>query len=495
MADLRIVRAKGIRTYPDGHTEPYSIDVFYVPSWVTDEQVNKVVANVASGMKTNSPIDRDLITSGIMDLPIPMPTTTVSAQTTSNGSITYNVKDKTFLEDKICRATATKDQLEATGYSNMYGAISNAALSGELFQAPSPSFALQTVIDQTATQASTPVGATINQNSVQLEAVQAYPQPDLAKDNLTAALLGMPEIPDLSSITKLKTVSDPAYVQGEDFIKTKQIDGPGINPYANINPNNKADDNELYEIIGGSDLSVFLVMEVPLSEDLDLPTDAQRKDILTIEMDNVLSLGYSTVRERYPVRVLGESNPRTYTRGSRTIAGHLAFNVFTKDVLQYLRSRVSQEMQVINSNITGQKLTESQNDQILRDGNTYYEVNNRITNKVQLLDDLPPFHILCMGTNENGIFSKFIIKNVSIVDENQYQGTQQPNIINKVSWVAGDIVPMNEVEGWSQTTVIVGSINSVESSYSRGNYNSKINYNNEVSGSRLLDDLNNSFGV
>jgi hypothetical protein len=318
-------------------------------------------------------------------------------------------------------------------------------------------------------------------------------QPNIESDNVSATILGEDSIQDLSSIRELKSVSDPANVIGKDFTQETVLAGPSVNPYKNINPNKNVTD-EVREIIGGSDLSVFMVMEVPLVADLDLPDEAQRKEILTIELENVLSLGYSTVRERYPVRVLGESNPRSYTRGSRTIAGHLAFNVFTKDAIQYIRGRVAQELQTIEDNIYDQKMTEDQKTQVTQEMMAYNTAKNTLRDKVQLLDDLPLFHILCMGANENGVFSKFLIKNVSIVDENQYQGTQQPNIINKVSWVAQDLVPMNEVEKWNQKTVVISSVNSIESSYSRGNYQSKINYNYEVTGSNLLDDTKSSIG-
>lgn len=108
----------------------------------------------------------------------------------------------------------------------------------------------------------------------------------------------------------------------------------------------------------------------------------------------------------------------------------------------------------------------------------------------QLLDSLPPFNLLCMGVSEvTGTFSKFIIKGVNIIDENQYQGTQQPNIINKCNFVAEDIIPMHTVPGGGGKFISVNSINSVNESMSKGKFNSSMNYNMEVTGSNLLDSI------
>ena len=312
---------------------------------------------------------------------------------------------------------------------------------------------------------------------------------------IAAASLGVDKVPELPVITELKSVTVPSDQQS---YKKEIIDGPIVNPYKNINLN-KNIVIEQYESIGGADLSLYMLMEVPLVEDIDLPEEVQRKETLTIEMDNAMSLSYSTVREKFPVRRLdGSSNAISYVKGPRTISGHIAFAVMTKDILQHIRSRVVQEINKIEANFSEYtpESTSGQKDSIERYQRwleeKYYYSKTFLNNKIQLLDDLPPFHILCMGANEYGIFSKFIIKNVHIIDENQYQGTQQPNIINKVTWVAEDIIPMNEVNKWNENTVLVSSINSIESSYSNGRFNGQINYNKEISGSTLLDDISNS---
>lgn len=209
----------------------------------------------------------------------------------------------------------------------------------------------------------------------------------------------------------------------------------------------------LSSTIGGADLSVFYMAEVPLMEDVlngNASPDTWRTEIITIELDSVLSLSYSTIREKYPVRQLGKANPTAYTYGPRTIAGHLAFAIFTEDVLMRIRGRVRNEFLRASEKYKG-ALEERLS--VLK---SYYTAALEL-NTVQLLDSLIPFHLLVMGMNERGEFSKFIIKNVYIVDENQYQGTRHPNILNKVSYVAEDIVPMSYVNGAQTLTESMSS--------------------------------------
>lgn len=227
----------------------------------------------------------------------------------------------------------------------------------------------------------------------------------------------------------------------------------------------------MQDSFSGSDLSIFYLVEYPNADDIaaGMTPDACRKEIVMLEFDSVLSLSYSTIREKFPVRSLGHSNPLGITSGIRTISGHITFNVFAEDILSRLRSKVSSELE--NKNL--------QNKDILQAtpllGTGY---------KSMLLDQLPPFHLLIMGTTERGTLSRMMIKNVSIIDENQYQGTQQPNVVNKVTFVAQDVVPMTARQ--YDSTVISSSITDSEEGYVGGNYD----YGRlaEMTGSSILSD-------
>ena len=199
--------------------------------------------------------------------------------------------------------------------------------------------------------------------------------------------------------------------------------------------------DRIQQTIGGSDLSVFYLSEVyRLIDVITYPNQPWfwTKDLVMTEMDSVLSVSYSVLREVFAVRKMGNARAAGFTRGGISINGHLAFTVFSNDVLERLRSQASK---AANDYV----LTENPNNvsRNMYDLSTAYkELVTKNLNKATLLTDLDPFDILIMGTNESGLYSKMIIKGVRIIDENQYQGIQQPNIVNKVTFSAADLVPM-----------------------------------------------------
>ena len=56
-----------------------------------------------------------------------------------------------------------------------------------------------------------------------------------------------------------------------------------------------------------------------------------------VDLGQIQSISISTFREKAPVRVLGSSSPRDYTRGSRTIGGTMIGVRFTDGFLNVLR--------------------------------------------------------------------------------------------------------------------------------------------------------------
>ncbi len=303
----------------------------------------------------------------------------------------------------------------------------------------------------------------------------------------------LPQTEDTLQISSVSTNSLPGITKAE---QTPVVDY-AVNPYENFY-NVAGEKRRTYQqTVGGADLSVFYMAEYPNMDDVisGIPAEAQRKELVIFELDSALSLSYSILRERFPVRTLGRANPITYTRGSRTIAGHIAFAVFAEDVLARLRGRIRNKFNEIrekfsnfssvgegNNAVNGKAKTDAAEFEKMR---YFYEAAFEY-DKVQLLDSLPQFHLLIMGVNESGVWSKFIIRNVSIVDENQYQGTQQPNIVNKVSWVATDIIPMAAFTMSGHT--VVDSINSIDELYSNGSLSLSSNYN-MLSGSNILDSV------
>jgi len=285
---------------------------------------------------------------------------------------------------------------------------------------------------------------------------------------------------------------------GEAYTISREYEAPvKITPYSDIVKTPANPTLALKDVIGGADLSVFFVMSYPSVEDgnLSLPRELQKNDFFIIELDNVLSISYSIIREKFPVRSLGHINPQAILSGIRTITGSMACTIFSDDVLAYLRgiiaNRISQidskfdeffdkDLNMENYDDYKEKLDEWEGFK------QYYQKFLNTREKVQLLDALPPFHILVMGVNETGVFSKLFIKNVSVIDENQYQGTQQPNAINKITFTALDIVPLAT---FTNNQTVISSLTSIDEMFINGILNSQFNISYEITGTQVLDDI------
>jgi hypothetical protein len=107
----------------------------------------------------------------------------------------------------------------------------------------------------------------------------------------------------------------------------------------------------------------------------------------------------------------------------------------------YQAQNTTSDAEIAKTNVQRQQDTTST---VLFQQNLLYEQVLR-DNSVYLLNQLGPFHLLIMGTNETGTFSKMMIKNVRVIDENQMQGVAQPNIVNRITFGAEDIIPMTSI--------------------------------------------------
>jgi hypothetical protein len=133
-------------------------------------------------------------------------------------------------------------------------------------------------------------------------------------------------------------------------------------------------------------------------------------------LGDVQTITYSTHREKFPVRTLGRTKTKGYTRGPRTIGGTLIFTVFDKTVLS--------EMLVQNY----------QDDASDRDNYGVW--------KAVLIDQIPPFDITISFVNEYGSVSKLVLYGVELVNEGQTMSIDDLITENVVSFVARHIDPM-----------------------------------------------------
>ena len=128
-----------------------------------------------------------------------------------------------------------------------------------------------------------------------------------------------------------------------------------------------------------------------------------------LKLGNISTLSYSIHREKVPVRTIGRTYPKAYTRGSRTIAGTLVFTVLEEASL----------MKLIQWNSF-----DNPSDEAMR---TF------------LTDQIPPFDISISFSDEMGHDASMSIYGVEIVDEGQTHSVDDMFTENIMQYVARDI--------------------------------------------------------
>lgn len=147
----------------------------------------------------------------------------------------------------------------------------------------------------------------------------------------------------------------------------------------------------------------------------DLNADPDKRVKFKV-LGDLQTMTYSTHREKFPVRTLGRTSAKGYTRGPRTIGGTLIFTVFDKEVLS--------EMLVQNYQTDSAK------------------ADNYGFLKAVLVDQIPPFDISVSFVNEYGSVSRMVIYGVELVNEGQTMSIDDLITENVCSFVARHVEPM-----------------------------------------------------
>lgn len=142
------------------------------------------------------------------------------------------------------------------------------------------------------------------------------------------------------------------------------------------------------------------------------------------ELANIQTLSYSIHREKHPVRSLGSTHAKQYTRGPRTIAGSIIFTVFDTSIL---------------GNFLG--LSEK-------------EIEAGLWRPVTV-DQIPPFHVVLLFASEYNILSSMVIYNVEIINEGQVMSVEDLITENTCQYVSTHISPMRQVTQQTSQGVVL----------------------------------------
>jgi sporulation protein YlmC with PRC-barrel domain len=131
------------------------------------------------------------------------------------------------------------------------------------------------------------------------------------------------------------------------------------------------------------------------------------------------AITYSVTREKAPIYVMGDPNPKSFSRGKRGIAGSLVFTVFDRDALHTMKTTDNPVFREgLNStqsgNFDGSQLTN------VGDINmSQSDVPGKWAEKKapKYSDEIPPFDVTINFLNEYGQSSKMTLFGVEILNE------------------------------------------------------------------------------
>lgn len=169
----------------------------------------------------------------------------------------------------------------------------------------------------------------------------------------------------------------------------------------------------------GSDVIAFAYM--PILSDPTVSQDEITKKIKRSRLLGTLqTISISSTRSVTPVRVFGSSYPIGYARGGRTTAGTLVFATLEEDAF----SRIYRP-------------------DALREG--YIDGSSSL-----FVDQLPPFNVVLVASNEMGGVSRQIVHNVTLLNYGTTYSVDDVYTESTYSFIAEDVTPLmsdNRISG------------------------------------------------
>lgn len=126
------------------------------------------------------------------------------------------------------------------------------------------------------------------------------------------------------------------------------------------------------------------------------------------------AITYSVTREKAPIYVMGDPNPKSFSRGKRGIAGSVVFTVFDRDALHQLKQSENFKVYRQGLNSTGQATpTAAHNPSQTAADRAAWGAGAEI----KYSDEIPPFDITINFLNEYGQSAVMTIFGVEILNE------------------------------------------------------------------------------
>ena len=157
------------------------------------------------------------------------------------------------------------------------------------------------------------------------------------------------------------------------------------------------------------------------------------------EVGNLMAVSYAIQREKAPIYVLGEANPRGFSRGKRGIAGSLIFIQFdTHAILEQFSTEdankgrfAKKKYEISPAQLSG--AAESELNRIVSDidPGQLAEIAPAF-----YADQIPPFDITVVACNEFGIQAKCVIHGVELMNEGWGMGIEDRQADMQTTYLA-----------------------------------------------------------
>ena len=155
------------------------------------------------------------------------------------------------------------------------------------------------------------------------------------------------------------------------------------------------------------------------------------------EVGNLMAVSYAIQREKAPIYVLGEANPRGFSRGKRGIAGSLIFIQFdTHAILEQFQGGDL-------GNFVKKKYEISPGDLATKDDAALSAIASTLdtaalgeVTKAFYADQIPPFDITVAACNEFGIQARCVIHGCELMNEGWGMGIEDRQADMQTTYLA-----------------------------------------------------------
>lgn len=164
------------------------------------------------------------------------------------------------------------------------------------------------------------------------------------------------------------------------------------------------------------------------------------------------ALTYSVTREKGPVYVMGDPNPKSFSRGKRGIAGSMVFTIFDRDALATLKEQSTVHRHGLNQT----DALRDANAEILDVSGTAAALTAegditkawKVKRKANFIDEIPPFDITVNFMNEYGQAARMEIYGVEILNEGMGLSVDDITTEKACTFIARNVVEMTPQNDW-----------------------------------------------